>query len=78
MDGRKAFVSGGPHKGQLAEPGLLLASGDLIAIDVEAMKVLLTYEARNKLFTDPWQSPEIITALKHGLGVGESGYIVVE
>jgi len=78
MDGRKAFVSGGPHKGQLAEPGLLLASGDLTAIDVEAMKVLLTYEARNKLFTDPWQSPEIITALKHGLGVGKSGYTVVE
>ncbi len=78
MDGRKAFISGGPDKGQLAEPGLLLASGDLIAIDVEAMKVLLTYEARNKLIADPWQSPQIITALKHSLGVGKNGYIVVE
>ncbi len=78
MDGRKAFISGGPDKGQLAEPGLLLASGDLIAIDDEAMKVLLTYEARNKLIADPWQSPQIITALKHSLGVGKNGYIVVE
>ncbi len=78
MDGRKAFVSGGPDKGQLAEPGLVLASGDLIAIDIEAMKVLLTYEAKNKLIADPWQSPQVVTALKHGLGVGRGGYIVVE
>ena len=78
MDGRKTFVSGGPDKGQLAEPGLLLASGDLIAIDVEAIKVLLTYEAKNRLTVDPWQSPQIVTALRHGLGVGRSGYIVVE
>jgi len=78
MDGRKAFVSGGPDKGQLAEPGLVLASGDLVAIDVEAMKVLLTYQAKNKLVADPWQSSQIATALKHGLGVGESGYVVVE
>jgi len=78
VDGRKAFVSGGPAKGQLAEPGLLLASGDLIAIDVEAMRVLLNYDTRNKLVTDPWQSPQIVTALKHALGVGKSGYVVVE
>jgi len=78
MDGRKTFVSGGPDKGQLAEPGLVFASGDLIAIDVEAMKVLLSYEAKNKLVADPWQSPQIATALKHGLGVGKGGYIVVE
>ncbi len=78
MDGRKAFVSGGPAKGRLVEPGLVFASGDLIAIDVEAMKVLLNYEARNKLVADPWQSPQVITALKHALGSGESGYIIVE
>jgi uncharacterized protein (DUF362 family) len=80
MDGRKAFVSGGPNKGQLAEPepGLVFASGDLVAIDVEGMKVLLTYKARNKLLANPWQSPQVVTALKHGLGVGEDGYIVVE
>jgi uncharacterized protein (DUF362 family) len=78
MDGRKAFVSGGPDKGQLAEPGLVLASGDLVAIDVEAMKVILTYQAKNKLTPDPWQSPEIVTALKHGLGAGRGDYVVLK
>jgi len=77
MDGRKAFVAGGPDKGQLAEPGLLLASGDLVAIDVEAMKVLLTYKASNRLMEDPWQSPQIVTAMKHSLGMGRGGYTVV-
>jgi len=78
MDGRTAFVSGGPDKGQLVKPGLLLASGDPVATDVEAMKVLLTYEARNKLVADPWQSLQVITALKHGLGPTEKQYVVVE
>ena len=78
MDGRKTFVSGGPDKGELVEPGLLLASGDLIAIDVEAMRLILTYGASNILPTNPWQLPQIVTALKHGLGVGEGDYTVVE
>lgn len=78
MDGRKAFVSGGPDQGQLVQPGLLLASGDLIAIDIEAIKVILAYEAKNRLIADPWHLPQIVTALKHGLGAASSGYIVVE
>ena len=78
MDGRKAFTSGGPDKGQQVEPGLVLASGDLVAIDVEAIKTLLTYGARNKLPADPWGLAQIATALKHSLGAGGDGYIVVE
>jgi len=78
MDGRKAFVSGGPDRGQLVEPGLVLAFGDLIAIDVEAMKVLLEYRASNKIPANPWELPQIATALKHGLGVGEGKYIVAD
>ena len=78
MDGRKAFVSGGPAKGQLAKPEVVLASGDLVAIDVEAIKVILAYEANNKLMADPWQLPQVMTALRHGLGTGENRYIVVE
>jgi len=77
MDGRKAFVSGGPDKGEVVEPGLLLASGDLVAIDVEAMKVLLSYKGKNRLVPDPWHSPQVTTALEHGLGVA-ADYRVVE
>lgn len=77
MDGRKVFVSVGPDKGRLEKPGVILASGDLVAIDVEAMKILLSYNAANRLNPDPWKSLQIVTALKHGLGVGEGGYTVI-
>jgi uncharacterized protein (DUF362 family) len=78
MDGRKAFVSGGPDRGQLVKPEVVLVSGDLVAIDVEAIKVLLAYDAHNKLMADPWQLPQVVTALSHGLGTGQDSYIVVE
>lgn len=71
MDGRKAFVSGGPEKGELAEPGVILASGDQVAIDVEALKILGSYKAKNRLMPDPYDSPQIATALRHGLGTRE-------
>lgn len=77
MDGRKAFVTGGPQRGTIVEPGVILASGDIIAIDVEAIKILLTYKATNQLTSDPWQLPQIATAVKHGLSAGKDGYILV-
>jgi uncharacterized protein (DUF362 family) len=78
MDGRKTFVTGGPDRGQLAEPGLLLASRDIIAIDIEAIKVLLAYDAKNRLPPNPAQLPQMATALGHGLGSGSNEYTVVE
>jgi uncharacterized protein (DUF362 family) len=77
MDGRKAFVSEGPQHGQVVEPNVILASGDLVAIDVEAVKILLHYKARNKLLDDPWQLPQIITASKHKLGAEKEGYVLI-
>ncbi|MDP2917785.1 MAG: DUF362 domain-containing protein [Dehalococcoidia bacterium] len=77
MDGRRAFVTGGPASGQLEEPGIILASGDLLATDVEAMKVVLSYRAKSGLPENPWQLPQIVTALKHGLGAGADGYVVI-
>jgi uncharacterized protein (DUF362 family) len=78
MDGRKAFVSGGPEKGELVEPGIMMASGDMVAIDVEGLKVLQSYPAQNRLGEDPYRLPQIATALKHGLTVAGGEYKVVE
>ena len=71
MDGRKAFVSGGPARGELVEPGGIMASGDMVAIDVEALKILGSYKAKNRLLPDPYDSPQIVTALRHSLGAEE-------
>jgi len=78
MDGRKVFVAGGPEKGQLTEPGVLLASGDAVATDIEAVKMLLEYGAEKSLPADPRQLPQIAAALKHGLGAPDGDYLLVE
>ncbi len=78
MDGRKAFVSGGPETGELVEPGIIMASGDMVAMDLEALKVLQAYPADNRLDGDPLGSSQIATALKHGLTAAGGAYKVVE
>lgn len=69
MDGRVSFVSGGPAIGLKVHPGVILASGDPIAIDVVGVRMLQNYAAVNHLCADAWQLPQIKTATKHKLGV---------
>lgn len=79
MDGRKAFVTGGPDRGTLVEPGIIMASGDIVAIDVEGLKILQQYPADNKLDTNIWHLPPILIAGSHSLGVhSKDEYRVVE
>lgn len=78
MDGRKAFVSGGPERGELVQPNVIMASGDMVAIDVVALEILQSYKADNRLGGDPYTLPQIATALKHGLSSADGAYKVVE
>ena len=68
MDGRKCFISGGPACGELRNPNVVLASGDRIAIDVEALKVIESFEGAN-LTADPWSYTQIRRANELGIGV---------
>lgn len=67
MDARQCFIRGGPDKGELRQPGLILASGDRVAIDVEGLKILQSYP-QCSLQGDPWQFPQIRRAVELGLG----------
>ena len=40
MDARAAFVSGGPARGDVVNPGLFLMSDDPVAIDVAGVAIL--------------------------------------
>lgn len=77
MDGRKCFVTGGPDKGLVEEPNVILASGDRVALDVEALKILKSYKADNKLDMNPWEFPQIKHAVELGLGVKGKDEILV-
>jgi uncharacterized protein (DUF362 family) len=69
MDGRISFVSGGPAMGLAVHPGVILASGDPVAMDVQGVRLLQNYAAVNHLTGSPWDLPQISTAVRHGLGV---------
>ncbi len=45
MDGRKAFVAGGPDRGRLVEPGVILASDNMVALDIAAIGILVEHGA---------------------------------
>ncbi|MFX1474717.1 MAG: DUF362 domain-containing protein [Promethearchaeota archaeon] len=68
MDAREVFVTGGPTNGQREAPGVILASDDMVAIDVEGVKILQGYEAKNKLKQPVWKMPQFRHAVKLRLG----------
>ncbi|HLN45804.1 MAG TPA: DUF362 domain-containing protein, partial [Candidatus Sulfotelmatobacter sp.] len=77
MDGRTCFITGGPFKGDVRNPNLVLASGDRVALDVESIKVVKSFEGNN-LTEDPWSYAQIQHAVRLGLGVkNETEYLVV-
>lgn len=59
MDARKCFINRGPSEGDLEEPGLILASSDRVAIDVEGIKIIQQYRGNSLAGIDPWQLPQI-------------------
>jgi uncharacterized protein (DUF362 family) len=77
MDGRRCFIRGGPFSGEVREPNVILASGDRVAMDVEAMKTIESFEG-SSLREDPWSYTQIRHAVELGLGAkSEKEYTVV-
>ncbi len=77
MDGRISFVSGGPAIGLIMHPGVILASGDQVALDVQGVRLLQNYAAVNHLVGDAWALPQIKTAVKHRLGIQNDGELLL-
>jgi len=77
MDGRTCFISGGSFSGEVRKPNLVLASGDRVAMDVEAIKVIEGFEG-SSLRGDPWSYTQIKRAIALNLGVeSEAEYAIV-
>lgn len=71
LDGIDAFVRGGPAKGDLEHPGLLLASTDRIAIDAVGVAILRMYETTPEVGTGSiFDLDQIRRAAELGLGIG--------
>lgn len=68
MDARTCFVEGGPSSGTCSSPGVILASGDMVSVDVEGVKLIQCCNAKNKLDMDVWDIPQIKRAVEIGIG----------
>jgi uncharacterized protein (DUF362 family) len=53
MDGMKAFLNKGPERGVTAEPNLLIAAKDRVAIDAVGVAVLRHYGTTDKVTNGP-------------------------
>jgi uncharacterized protein (DUF362 family) len=70
MDGIKAFITGGPEKGKIVEPDLLLASRDRVAIDAVGVAILKLYGAKGKLGeAGVFEQDQLKRAAELGFGV---------
>ncbi|MBI2058559.1 MAG: DUF362 domain-containing protein [Nitrospirae bacterium] len=79
LDGRKAFVDGGPDKGRLAEGGILVAGTDPVAVDVVGVE-LLQYLGAGKLTAggSVWGLPQIARAVELKIGAEKWDHVKVE
>lgn len=68
MDARKCFINKGPAEGELREPGLILASTDRVALDVEGIKIIQSFRGNSLRNIDPWELPQIKRAVEIGIG----------
>jgi len=69
MDARKCFINKGPAEGEIREPGLILASTDRVALDVESIKIIQSFRGNSLKNIDPWELPQIKRAVEFGIGV---------
>jgi uncharacterized protein (DUF362 family) len=67
LDARKGFIRGGPFRGEVREPGLVMASNDRVAIDVEGIEIIQEYPG-NSLRKDAWDYAQIKRSVELGLG----------
>ena len=78
MDATRVFVSGGPHEGEVREPGMVIASRDPVATDVFGLSLLkyLGTEARIQ-DVSVWEQVQILRAVELGLGAGDASQIKI-
>ncbi len=77
MDARMCFITGGPASGVCSTPNMILASGDMVAIDVEGVRAIQCCNADNKLQMDVWEIPQIKRAVEIGIGATSDADIEV-
>jgi len=70
MDAEKAFIKGGPERGEIVKPALILASKDRVAIDAVGVAILRLYGSTREVMKGKiFELEQIKRAVELGVGV---------
>lgn len=70
LDGTKIFIKGGPTRGTVAAPNLIVVTGDRIAADVVGLSIIRAFGGWERLNSmDVWEQRQIKRAIELHLGV---------
>jgi uncharacterized protein (DUF362 family) len=76
MDATEAFVRGGPDRGDLVKPSLMLASQDRVAIDAVGVALLRSYGSTPEVMNGRiFELEQISRAVQLGVGVSSASAI---
>lgn len=75
IDALKAFVSGGPEKGTVVEPNLMLASRDRVSIDAVGVAILRKFGASSIMKKPIFELDQIRRATELGIGASSASAI---
>jgi len=67
MDARRCFINKGPAKGDIRKPGLILASKNRVAIDIEGIKIIQSFDGNSLKKVDPLKLTQIKKAIEFGI-----------
>jgi uncharacterized protein (DUF362 family) len=76
MDGVDAFTDGGPSRGTLAHPNVMIAGTDRVAVDAVGLAVLKELGSNDAVMGTPiFQQEQMARAVEVGLGIQGPGEI---
>lgn len=76
MDATEGFSSGGPDKGKLIKPGVILASRDRVAIDAVGVALLRAYKTVPRVMSGKiFDQEQIARAAELSIGIGSADRI---
>ncbi len=79
MDAAEAFVRGGPERGELVKPNVILASKDRVAIDAVGVAILRSYGSTPEVMKDRiFDLEQISRAAELGVGVDSPSKIELD
>jgi len=68
LDGMKCFISGGPARGEKAEPRVIIAGGDRVAVDAIGVAILKYFNAKDIANRKVHEHEQLKRACEIGLG----------